>query len=289
MGVSITKISTQPTLSVRMIVSLFLCIALLSPCVLSSIENCTATTCLRCSPKVTPICTELLKDGDDSLLYNVYCEPPLSSLNCEEKNVTGLDDYCVVLLHKSNVNGQWTYQAFNFQFQPKHNNCSNVNGNPILPHCLNLYSEVTTVEEIGQNIFCRCYEDDCQKRINITYRVTGNIVTNVSSSSLISPTTSSIIVNDDKTPSVTTNSVSADDDKTYSVTTSSVSADDDKTHSVTTSSVSADDDRTLTSLLKASSTLLTLSAIGTQSSTSIVSTVLPTNSPNSLTDALMSK
>ena len=264
MGVSITKFLTQPTFSVRMIVSLFLCIALLSPCVLSSIENCTATTCVRCLSSVIPNCTVSLIDGDDSPLYSVYCKPPSSSPNCAEMNITGRDDYCVVLLHRSN--GQWTYQAFNFQFQPKHN-CSNVDGNPVLPNCLHLYSEITSVEEIGQNVFCRCYEDDCQKRINITFRVTGNI-TSVSSSLLLSPTTiaSSIIANDDRTSS--------------SVTISSVSA---STLSISQTSI-------IVSLPKTSFILLTLSTIGTQSSsTSIVSTVLPTNGSNTLTGALISK
>ena len=201
-----------------MFLVVFLCIVLLSPCVLSSIENCTATKCLRCIPKVTPNCTV---SQIDQWRYNVYCEPPSNSPNCQERNFTNSERYCFVLVDRDNDNGQWTYRALDFLFQIQHTNCSNVDGNPVLPNCLHLYSEITAVEEIDQNIFCRCYEDDCQKRINITFRVTENI-SSVSSSLLLSPTSISITTNDDTTPSlVTTSSISTDNDRTSSLTTSS--------------------------------------------------------------------
>ena len=200
-----------------MFLLVILCVVLLSPCILSSIENCTATKCLRCLPSVTPNCTV---SQINQWLYNVYCEPPSNSSNCVERVVTDRK-YCFVLVDRRNDNGQWKYQALDFSFLSRHTNCSNIDGNPVIPNCLHLYSEVTSVENIGLDVICRCYEDDCQKKINITFMVTGNI-SSASSSSLIS-LTSSIIVNDDKTPSVTTSSMSANDDRTLSVTTSSSS------------------------------------------------------------------
>ena len=256
-----------------MFLVVFLCIVLLSPCVLSSIENCTATKCLRCIPKVTPICTV---SQIDQWRYNVYCEPPSNSSNCQERNFTDLNSerFCFVIVDRDNDNGQWTYLASNFQYQDQHTNCSNVDGNPVLPNCLHLYSEVTAVEEIGQNVFCRCYEDDCQKRINITFRVTENI-SSVSSSLLLSPTSISITTNDDTTPSllVTTSSISTNDDRTPSlVSTSSISTNDDRTPSLTTSS-SLGRGTLISQSLQASLSIVSIS-------TSVYSNGLPSNIPN---------
>ena len=189
-----------------------LCFVLLSPCILGSVENCTAAKCLRCIPSVIPNCTV---SQIDQRLYNVYCEPPFMSSICTEVNVTNA--FCFALVDIVNANGQWKYQSINFPFQNHHTNCSNIGGNAILPNCLHLYSEVTSVEQVGHNIFCRCYEDDCQKRINVTFRVTGNInngsdgtpitstISSVSAELSIMSTTS-IVQNYDTTPLLITSS-----------------------------------------------------------------------------------
>ena len=186
------------------------CLVLLSPCILGSVENCTATKCLRCLSNVVPNCTV---SQIDPWLYNVYCEPPITS-NCVDINVTKA--YCFSLVHITNKNGQGKYQALKFSFQNHHTSCSNVDGNTVFPNCLHLYSEVTSVEDIGQRIFCRCYEDDCQKRINVTFRVTGNITsTSDGTPSMISTITSVSA----KLSIMTTTSTVQDDDMTSSLTT----------------------------------------------------------------------
>ena len=241
-----------------MIPSLFVCIALFSPYVLSSVENCTATKCLRCTPKQTPNCT---KSQIDQWRYSVYCEPPPIASNCMDRNVTNA--FCFALVDIDNDNGQWTYSALNFPYQDQHTNCSNVDDKPVLPNCLHLYSEVTSVENVGHNIFCRCYEDDCQKRINITFRVIEKISGTLSPSlSPFSPTPVYEIL---------------------SSTTSFVSV--DEILSSTTSSFVTSDYRTSLIL----PTLLSLSTIGIHSSASVTSTILPTSGPHTLTDTLISK
>ena len=190
-----------------------LCLVLLSPCILGSVEDCTAAKCLRCLQSVIPNCTV---SQIDQKLYNVYCEPPFMSSKCTEVNVTNA--YCFALVDIVNANGQWKYQALQFPFQNHHTNCSNIGGKAILPNCLHLYSEVTSVDNVGHNIFCRCYEDDCVKRINVTFRVTENIIDTSDETPSITLTTSSVsaelsimpttntIQNYDMTPSLTASS-----------------------------------------------------------------------------------
>lgn len=199
----------EPTYNTKMFPFVVLCLVLLSPCVLGSVENCTATKCLRCLSNVVPNCTV---SQIDPWLYNVYCEPPITS-NCMDINVTKA--YCFTLVDIVNANGQWKYHALKFSFQNYHTSCSNINGNPVLPNCLHLYYEVTSVEDVGHNIFCRCYEDDCQKRINVTFRVTGIITSTSDGTPSMISTFTSISVEQSIMP---TTSTVQDDDMTSSLT-----------------------------------------------------------------------
>ena len=253
-----------------MISSLFVCIALFSPYVLSSVENCTATKCLRCLSTVTPNCT---LSQIDQWLYNVYCEPPITP-ECMDINVTNA--YCFAFADIDNNNGQWTYRGLRFTFQNHHTDCSNIDGNPVTPNCLHLYSEVKSVENVGHNIFCRCYEDDCQKRINITYRVSGKSSGTPSPSPSPSPLFTPTSV--DETPTASFTSVY----EMPSPTTTFILV--DRTLSPTSSSVTSDDRISL--ILPTLSSLLT---IGVHSSPLVTSTVLPTSGPHTLTDTLIGK
>ena len=255
-------------------ISLFVCIALFSPYVLSSVENCTATKCLSCSETVTPNCT---LSQIDQWLYNVYCEPPITP-ECTDINVTNA--FCVGFADIDNDNGQWTYKALKFSFQKKHTNCSNVlfNGNLLTPNCLHLYSEVPSVDDVGHSIFCPCYENDCQKRINITFKViesSGTLSPSPSPSpSPFSPTSV------DEIPSPTTSFTSVYEIPSLTTTFASV----DETLSPTSSSVTSNDRISL--ILP---TLSSLPTIGVHSSPLVTSTVLPTSGPHTLTDTLIGK
>ena len=242
-------------------ISLFVCIALFSPYVLSSVENCTATKCLLCLQGKPPNCTV---SQIDQWSYSVYCESPPITSNCMVGNVTNA--YCLVVVDRDNDNGQWTYQGLDFKYQDQHTNCSNIGGNPILPNCLHLYSEVASVEDVGHDIFCRCYEDDCQKRINITFRVieefSGTLSPSLSlfSSTPVYETLSPMPSSFSPTP-------------VYEI-----------LSSTTSSSITSD---YRTSLILP--TILSLSTIGIHSSASVTSTILPTSGPHTLTDTLISK
>ena len=274
-----------------MISSLFVCIALFSPYVLSSVENCTATKCLHCSANVTPNCT---LSQIDQWLYNVYCEPPITP-ECTDINVTNA--YCVALADIDNNNGLWIYRGLKFSFSKKHTNCSIVfNGRPVTPNCLHLYSEVTSVDDVGHSIFCSCYENDCQKRINITFKVIERN-SGTPSSSPFSPTSV------DETPSPTTTFASVYEIPSLTTTFASVYeipsltttfasvyeipsltttfASVDETLSPTSSSITSDD---RTSLI-----LPTLSSLSTVGVHSVTPTILPTSGPHTLTDTLIGK
>ena len=164
-------------------------VVLLSPCALGKFENCSANKCIVCLNNNVPDCTILpLKTSN---LYNLYCEAPS---NCTEENVS-INHFCVALIDRDNNNGGWRYQASKFSFQ-QYQNCSNIDDTfKLLPNCLHLYYEVSTLKDIGQNVVCFCYEDDCQKRINATVKIVESSNINVSTSSQIfvsqiSPSTS---------------------------------------------------------------------------------------------------
>lgn len=165
-------------------------VVLLSPCALGKFENCSANKCIVCLNDNVPDCT--ISSLETSNLYNLYCKAPS---NCTEEHVNS-DYVCAALVDKDNNNGRWRYQASKFSFQ--HHNCSNIGTFKVLPNCLHLYYEVSTLKEIGQNVVCFCYEDDCQKRINATVKIVESLNINISTSQIftsqISPLTSNSYV-----------------------------------------------------------------------------------------------
>ena len=167
-------------------------VAVLSPCVLGKFENCSANKCIVCLNDNIPDCT--ISPLETSNLYNLYCKAPS---NCTEEHVNS-NHFCVALVDRDNNNGRWRYQASKFSFQ-RHHNCSYINTFKLLPNCLHLYYEVSSLNDIGQNIVCFCYEDDCQKRINATVKIVESLNIDISTTSQIyvsqiSPSTSILYV-----------------------------------------------------------------------------------------------
>ena len=164
-------------------------VVLLSPFALGKFENCSANKCIVCLNNEVPDCT--ISPLETSNLYNLYCKAPS---NCTEEYVS-INHFCVALIDRDNNNGGWRYQASKFSFQ-QYQNCSNIDDTfKLLPNCLHLYYEVPTLKDIGQNVVCFCYEDDCQKRINATVKIVESSNINISTTSQvfvsqISPSTS---------------------------------------------------------------------------------------------------